>query len=450
MKKLILILFISAISSITAQSLNVQGVLRDADNKAVADGDYTMVLNLYDSETAASPVFSETYTAAIVNGVYNLDLGSQKSTEFRALDFSKPYWLGIEIDGSEVSARSKLSMSPYLFSPTSSTNLYPSSGEVKLAGQLTLGNQIAGIPDSWYLENALGNIPFETGTNTQMGKFTFISPGQRGGSDITALVSTNGFYLFDEQNGGLLTEQLMHVDNYGKLSLRHGFGHVPRGVLDINTYGDNYAVWFSDQLEISQPKAFSPAAIFGFNAHLSTESPSSFWFQANDPTLSGALMFNDNGGDIKFRGIDYTTKSDPSGHQNFSTEFNNTFVLTHDGKLGIGTHEPDGNLDVRGKVRVLDFRNEGWSWNVPSEQQAMKDGLIFESDGFLVIWADHDDRYGLAVYMRYNDTWERMAGMESNFGQQTTTIPVIANTRYIFQVFNAPSHLEARYIRMGR
>ena len=74
MKKILFFtLFIFTIQSLSANSISVQGVLRDNNNRAVEDGQYEMKFQIFDSETNGSSIVGEqTFTVSVKNGVYDV------------------------------------------------------------------------------------------------------------------------------------------------------------------------------------------------------------------------------------------------------------------------------------------------------------------------------------------------------------------------------------------
>ncbi|MCF8259918.1 MAG: hypothetical protein K9J12_04035 [Melioribacteraceae bacterium] len=433
-------------ASLNAQTLNVQGVLRDSENRTVSDGNYQMLLKLYESETAGTEVFSENHTPSIVNGVYSLDLGSINEIEFRSLDFSKPYWLGVEIDGLEVSERSRLSMSPYLFSPESATNQYPSAGDVILGGSLKLNDEFMNIPNSWGIQNANNRYTLEHATSSTFGTFTYLSAGKGSGQDLSSMVSDKGFYLMRESATALMGTQLLHLNPSSQLSLRYGLGHEPRGVLDIYSRGVGFGVRFSDQFEISSSDYNWPGVVFGFNAILSAEDNNNFWMKADDPNRTGAMMYN-TGGELFFKGIKYSESADPSGNQHFVDDFRYNLTIRADGRIGIGTDDPEGNLDVRGIVRMIS-KNTRWT---KDDINTLDADMVFESDGFVVITADRGGPFNFAFFLREDSgSWVKLGGFETEYGQLTGTIPVIGGETYQFDFFEQPTSLSVYYFKMGR
>lgn len=112
-------------------TLNVQGVLRDADGVAVPDGEnYQLTFHLYDVVDGGSSLWSEDHTGvSVINGVYSVELGGVST--LGGLTFATPYYLGIAVNGgAESTPRIPLSMSPYALSVRGTSNVFPNDGSV--------------------------------------------------------------------------------------------------------------------------------------------------------------------------------------------------------------------------------------------------------------------------------------------------------------------------------
>lgn len=128
---LILVAFLIATTGLLAQTstLNIQGVLRDDENKAVSDGKYDISFRLYTEATGGAEIWEEDQSVDITNGVYSALLGNTTSLE--ELGFNTQYYLGIAVEsGSELSPRIPLSLSPFSKAVVGSDNVFPSTGTV--------------------------------------------------------------------------------------------------------------------------------------------------------------------------------------------------------------------------------------------------------------------------------------------------------------------------------
>jgi len=134
----------------TDPTLNIQGVLRDSDGQAVADGNYDITFYLYDAETGGSSIWNETHSSIpVTNGVYSTTIGGASS--LGNLAFDVPYYLAVGVNGgAESTPRIPLSLSPYALSMRGVDNVFPSSGNVGVGASspnvdLAIGDNDTGI-----------------------------------------------------------------------------------------------------------------------------------------------------------------------------------------------------------------------------------------------------------------------------------------------------------------
>lgn len=91
--------------------ISYQGVLTDASGSLVSDGNYNLTFKLYDAASGGTPLWSETQSASLSDGIFNVILGDGTPLN---LPFDKPYWLGVTVgSGTELSPRIELASSAY-------------------------------------------------------------------------------------------------------------------------------------------------------------------------------------------------------------------------------------------------------------------------------------------------------------------------------------------------
>lgn len=92
-----------------------QGRLLDDTGRPVPDGSYSMRYNLYDStSTSASPVYTETKTIVVEDGLFTTSIGS--SGYITPSIFSQPTYMEITIEGETLTPRQLLQGAPYAMS----------------------------------------------------------------------------------------------------------------------------------------------------------------------------------------------------------------------------------------------------------------------------------------------------------------------------------------------
>ncbi|BDQ03413.1 hypothetical protein [Ignavibacterium sp.] len=93
------------------QTINFQGVLKDASGNIVSNGDYNVTFKIYNAETGGTELWTETKLVNVVDGIFSTQLGTVTPI---TLPFDAAYWLGITVgSGSELTPRVPFSSVPY-------------------------------------------------------------------------------------------------------------------------------------------------------------------------------------------------------------------------------------------------------------------------------------------------------------------------------------------------
>ena len=113
---LIFILLSMATASTFAQKsrkISFQGFLRDASGKAVEDGRNTIIFKLYSVPQGGTAEWTETQDLNILGGVCSTHFGGN-ANPLEGLDWgSKTYYVGITVQGIELTPRTELTFAPY-------------------------------------------------------------------------------------------------------------------------------------------------------------------------------------------------------------------------------------------------------------------------------------------------------------------------------------------------
>lgn len=91
--------------------ISIQGTLKDANSSAVDDGAYDVTFRLYNTNSGGTAVWEETANVQVSGGVYSHRLGSIEALD--ASDFSETLFVGVEVNGVELSPRTELTYAPY-------------------------------------------------------------------------------------------------------------------------------------------------------------------------------------------------------------------------------------------------------------------------------------------------------------------------------------------------
>lgn len=123
--------FIALTLSLSAQfhpMLDAQGVLKDADGFPVEDGPQEMTFRLYPDAVSNDALWSETVTLEVSGGAYQHYLGSLTPIDQRI--FENTVYLGVSVEGVELTPRSTFTVTPYAIALTGCTGAV---GDVKMS-----------------------------------------------------------------------------------------------------------------------------------------------------------------------------------------------------------------------------------------------------------------------------------------------------------------------------
>jgi hypothetical protein len=143
-----------------APSISYQGRLTTPSGTPVEDGVYTMTFSIYNDPTTGSPLWTQTSTVTVTNGLFDVALGSITNPINATVFPGGPRWLGVQVDPDpEMTPRQPFDSVPYAIttenlrsggatSDTSSGALYTfanngsgpalvANGDVRVDGDLT-------------------------------------------------------------------------------------------------------------------------------------------------------------------------------------------------------------------------------------------------------------------------------------------------------------------------
>lgn len=204
-----------------AQTISIQGVLRDENKRAMDDGAYEITFKIYDVAEEGTALWSDTYgSLQITNGVFQANLGENNSIS--TLPFNETYYVGVKVENNkEMSPRIEMTTFPYAMAVRGETNTFPSTGNiiieddnlVLLTGNITFpDNTTLNTADLGGEASSLGN-PTEVlihADNDATGEDGIISFQSGGQANMTIL---------DNGNVGVGTTEpvaKMHIDGEGK------------------------------------------------------------------------------------------------------------------------------------------------------------------------------------------------------------------------------------------
>lgn len=106
------IFFMFETSAQQAKKISLQGFLKDANGKAVADGQQNITFKLYTQEAGGTAEWTEDQSINVFGGVYSTHLG--KTVSLENLNWgAKTYYVGVTVQGTELTPRTELTFAPY-------------------------------------------------------------------------------------------------------------------------------------------------------------------------------------------------------------------------------------------------------------------------------------------------------------------------------------------------
>lgn len=182
------IILMALTSNIFAQgipeTINYQGILKDASGVVVPDGNYNVTFRIYTASTAGSPLWQEAQLVAANSGVISAVLGSIAPL---TIPFDVQYYLGITVGaGSELTPRIPFTASAYsinsinaekvnnIYANTTPTpnNLLPLGSNGKFPTNVVSQTKIDGI-------NGSVNINLTSTSNVEILALTISDPGTK-------------------------------------------------------------------------------------------------------------------------------------------------------------------------------------------------------------------------------------------------------------------------------
>lgn len=158
------------------KKISIQGFLKDGNGKAVDDGNYDLIFKLYSVASGGTPIWTENHdNMRVYGGIYTVYLGETERID--RLPWDVPYFLGVTVNGTELSPRTELTYAPYAlavnktryvecsgavgdvkYSILNPTQFAAVNGDcwVPMDGRSIVGSELAGIIGSNTLTNAGG------------------------------------------------------------------------------------------------------------------------------------------------------------------------------------------------------------------------------------------------------------------------------------------------------
>lgn len=96
------------------QTISYQGLMTSSDGTVLPNGVYDITVTLYTNEAGTDAIWEQTYQTSVVNGVFNLYLGSGNAPLPGPQQMNRPLWVGTSVNGTDIMRPlTPLTSSPY-------------------------------------------------------------------------------------------------------------------------------------------------------------------------------------------------------------------------------------------------------------------------------------------------------------------------------------------------
>ena len=389
----IFVMLITTSGMILGQTLSTQGVLRDSNGKSVTDGNYSMTFRLYTVETGGSNAWSETQTVTVKNGVYSVVLGNQKTLSL--LDYNDTYYLAIVMDGTEMSPRMEMTLSPYALTNVQGIdNVFPKSGNVGV--NTTSPNYPLTVNGNFQLQYS-GTSKYHMGCR------------QNGLNLAETGVADNRLYVQDGGNIGIGTDNPqseLDVDGNVRLRGTHLVYHSEHGVIDWGNGSSGNLIFrfLGSTGDIGDYEQMAVLTSEG-NLGIGSNSPvakldvrgDGYLYDSGENTCMTIASDNDHWAYMRFQdndGADWDIASK-------SDSYSNGLQIRADGATPVAVFNKNGDLEIRGNIKLygnLDFMKtyDGIRWG-GSEDNSIKQ---YDNGSFIQYFSN-----GTCMMVYYNGNY---------------------------------------------
>ena len=192
LKVLGVLLLVSIVCNLTSlhgevpKLINFEGKLTDSEGNAIS-GLKSITFRIYDSDTAATSIWSETRDVTLDKGFYNVLLGSAEPFS-PSMKFDTTYWLGVQLSGdSEMAPRYQIGAVPYAINADMVDG--KNSNEVIPRGLIAMwSGMISEIPAGWHLCDGTDETP-DLSNRFILGVSAGENPRGTGGSHSITLIT---------------------------------------------------------------------------------------------------------------------------------------------------------------------------------------------------------------------------------------------------------------------
>lgn len=307
--------FVLFSTSVIAQTISIQGVLRDPNGRSVDDGAYSVAFRIYDVATGGTALWTDTYANLTTkHGVFQANLGEQ--TTLDGLAFDTQYYVGVTVENyAEMAPRIALTIYPYSKAILGQNNKFPSTGNVEINQDNLVINE-----GDLEIKGANGRLVFNDGTSLNSANFG--GPAGSLANPTSAVINADndadGSGAINFQTGGVTRASIAndgHAYFNGGLNatslISSGTYNASQGILSL--YGPDAASASGGQLNL-------------FTSD--TRTTEKWFFQPNENNL---VLGHETGGAFPAVATFSSTDADFDVHVNAKT-----------GKINVGANDATG------------------------------------------------------------------------------------------------------------
>ncbi|MFC2088276.1 hypothetical protein ACFLSX_01615, partial [Calditrichota bacterium] len=373
---LTLILICQLILAQIPETISYQGILTTTENTVVSDGVYKITFKLYNTIEGGMPLWTETQSLEVREGIFNAALGSRNPLN---IPFDQQYWLSIAIgEGPEFTKRMQLTTSPYSLNSRSvadssiTRQKIAKSQLVKSINSLTEDvNLVSGKNvsitrqgDSLVISASVefdeksfkpsnNNLPLNSPIRSESSKNPWkIKGNENTDPDVNFLGTIDSKPLILKTN----SEEAVRIEVDGKV----GIGTTtPTEILSV------YGTIESSEGGFKFPDGTTQTTAATVGQNNNPSDPSAAIGGGTDNTASGESSTvpggssNTAAGDYSFAAgkqasalHDGTFVWSDATNTEFSSSASNQFIIRATGGVGIGTNDPTTALDVSGDIHA--------------------------------------------------------------------------------------------------
>ncbi|MFZ2188264.1 MAG: LamG-like jellyroll fold domain-containing protein [Candidatus Moraniibacteriota bacterium] len=412
------------------KEISYQGKLTNISNVAVPNGNYDMVIRIYDADSGGNCLWSArgdcvsptARSVAVANGIFSIMLGETGDNAI-TLDFNSSYYFGIQVGtDAEMTPRKKVGSAGYAFNTDRLDGLDSATANTAstIVARDGSGNFSAGTITATLAGNA-GTVTNGVYTNVA-NSMTAINPLTTIAESWIGPSATTGIY-FKAGNVGIgTTSPSQKLSILGTIESLSGGVKFPDGTIQATAAGsggsqivctktgwqDGGGGSYDFTFTASDCGGTLPSASYVgvvAKAEICGGLQTFKVLNAGDPNGPGINIYSDPCGDYSFRVV-FLIAGGAGGSIQWVS--NGSSIFYNSGNVGIGTMSPGSLLDINGTAKMTGFQlgasaTTGYvlttdSSGVGSWQAATGGGLSGGTNNYIPIWTSASTQSSSTIY----------------------------------------------------